>query len=59
MNEKCVLKLKYPSDVLKITEALTNNKYEVKITPIFKEFPREYDIEHYEVSVVEMVGEGE
>lgn len=58
MSEKnCVLKLKYLPDVLKITEALMNNKYKVKVTPIFKEFPRENDIAHYEVSIAEMVGE--
>ena len=58
-KQVCVLKIEYLPDVLKITEALPNNKYAVKVTPIFKEFPRENDIAHYEVSIAEMVGEGE
>lgn len=53
MKEKVAFKIHNLQSALNLVEALTLEKYTVQIKTVYKEYPREYQIDCYKVTVLE------
>lgn len=53
MKEKVVFKIKDLQSALDLVKALTLEKYTIQIETVYKEYPREYQIDYHKVTVLE------